>query len=78
MDESDSKNAAEAGNHLLDATIESTPAFLTMYDHVDDLFLDQFDDVYLEFYNQLDSRTKECDVLLGEVSVGLFREATEA
>lgn len=32
------------------------------------MFLDQFDDVYLEFYNQLDTRTRACDVLLGEVS----------
>lgn len=39
-----------------------------MFDQVDETFLDQFDDVYLEFYNQLDNRTKECDVLLSEVS----------
>lgn len=31
------------------------------------MFLDEFDDVYLEFYNQLENRTKECDHLLGEV-----------
>lgn len=47
--------------------VESTPKFLTLYDQIDDLFLNQFDDVYLEFYNQLENRTKECDVLLGEV-----------
>lgn len=51
-----------------DSIIESTPKFLTLYDQIDELFLDQFDDVYLEFYNQLEDRTKECDALLGEVS----------
>lgn len=51
-----------------EATIESTPKFLTFFDQVDDMFLDQFDDVHLEFYNQLENRTKECDVLLSEVS----------
>jgi hypothetical protein len=48
--------------------VESTPKFLTLYDQIDDLFLNQFDDVYFEFYDQLENRTKECDVLLGEVS----------
>lgn len=47
--------------------IESTPKFLTFFDQVEDSFLEQFDDVYLEFYNQLESRTKECDGLLSEV-----------
>lgn len=42
-----------------------------MFDEIDDMFQHQFDDVYLEFYNQLDDRTKECDVLLGEVSLNL-------
>jgi hypothetical protein len=50
--------------------VESTPKFLTLYDQIDDLFLNQFDDVYFEFYEQLENRTKECDVLLGEVSWG--------
>jgi hypothetical protein len=48
--------------------IESTLKFLTYFDQVDDSFQEQFNDVYLEFYNQLESRTKECDVLLSEVS----------
>jgi hypothetical protein len=51
----------------MDNVVESTPKFLTLYDQIDDLFLNQFDDVYLEFYNQLEERTMECDVLLGEV-----------
>lgn len=54
--------------HTFDSIVESTPKFLTLFDQLDDLFLDEFDDVYLEFYNQLDNRTKECDVLLSEVS----------
>jgi hypothetical protein len=56
-----------------ESPIESTPKFLTMFDQVEDLFLNQFDDVYLEFYNQLENRTKECDVLLGEVRKRLLR-----
>lgn len=32
------------------------------------MFLDQFEDVYLEFYNQLGSRTAECDELITQVS----------
>lgn len=52
----------------LDSVIESTPEFLTYYDQTEDLFLEQFDDVYLDFYNQLENQTQECDVLLGEVS----------
>lgn len=49
--------------------VESTPKFLKLYEQIDDLFLNQFDDVYLEFYNQLENRTQECDVLLDEVSI---------
>lgn len=52
--------------------IESTPKFLTLYDQIDETFLEQFDDVHHEFYNQLEDRTKECDVLLGEVSSYIF------
>lgn len=39
------------------------------------MFLEQFDDVYLEFYNQLEDRTKECDLLLGEVSWQVKRDS---
>lgn len=53
-----------------DSIIESTPKFLTYYDQIEDLFHEQFDDVYLDFYNQLENRTQECDALLGEVSSG--------
>lgn len=62
----------------LDSIIESTPNFLTFYDQIDDLFLDEFDDVYLQFYNQLNDRTKECDVLLSEVSHQMGNEETSS
>lgn len=58
----------ESKVHPFNSIIESTPKFLTLFDQIDDLFQEEFDDVYLEFYNQLENRTKECDVLLSEVS----------
>lgn len=57
-------NLLEAG---LEVNIESTPTFLTIFDDLEEQFLLQEDDVYLEFYNQLNNRTQECDVLLNEV-----------
>lgn len=69
-DDEDTKPVEEGDDGPMDGKtiVESTPKFLTLYDQIDDLFQNQFDDVYLEFYNQLENRTKECDVLLEEVS----------
>lgn len=33
--------------------------------------MEQFDDVYLEYYQQLEERTKECDKILNEIDVSL-------
>lgn len=65
--ETKEQESEQSQHPLLDSAIESTPKFLTLFDQIDDIFLDEFDDVYLEFYNQLGNRTKECDVLLSEV-----------
>lgn len=59
----------KVGSDLNDVLIESTPEFLTWYNQVDEVILEQADDVYLEFYGQLESRTKDCDVLLKEVNL---------
>jgi hypothetical protein len=67
-EESEAKTVEGNDESAADKPVESTPKFLTLYDQIDDLFLNQFDDVYLEFYNQLENRTKECDELLGEVN----------
>lgn len=48
--------------------IESTQEFLSWYNNIDDKILEQFDYIYLEYYDQLKSRTAECDDLLAEVS----------
>lgn len=51
-----------------DLCIESTQEFLSWYNQIDDKILEQFDSVYLEYFNQLSNKTEECDNLLKEVS----------
>jgi hypothetical protein len=48
--------------------IESIPKFLVWFDEVEEAFESQSDDVYNKFYSQLETQTKQCDVLLNEVS----------
>ncbi len=47
--------------------IESTQEFLSWYNNIDDKILEQFVYVYLEYYDQLNSKKTECDDLLAEV-----------
>jgi hypothetical protein len=49
--------------------IESTQEFLSWYNNIDDKILEQFDYVYLEYYEQLNSKKTECDDLLAEVFI---------
>ena len=44
---------------------------MSWYNSVDSEILEHFDDVYLDYYGQLESRTKECDKLLSEIDVSL-------
>jgi hypothetical protein len=48
--------------------IESIPTFLTWFNQIEETFEDQNDDVYYDFYNQLEDQTKQCDALLSDVS----------
>ncbi|XP_055614526.1 conserved oligomeric Golgi complex subunit 3 [Uranotaenia lowii] len=51
--------------------IESTQDFLSWYNTIDSEILEHFDDVYLDYYEQLRERSSECDKLLGEIDVSL-------
>ncbi|XP_055640025.1 conserved oligomeric Golgi complex subunit 3 [Toxorhynchites rutilus septentrionalis] len=49
------------------STIDSTQDFLSWYNAVDGEILRHFDDVYLDYYDQLEARSIECDKLLEEI-----------
>ncbi|XP_058130062.1 conserved oligomeric Golgi complex subunit 3 isoform X1 [Anopheles ziemanni] len=51
--------------------IDSTQNFLSWYNSIDAEILEHFDDVYLEYYEQLRSRAGECDHMLKEIDVSL-------
>ncbi|XP_053672062.1 conserved oligomeric Golgi complex subunit 3 [Anopheles nili] len=51
--------------------IDSTQNFLSWYNSIDAEILEHFDDVYLEYYEQLRSRAGECDQMLQEIDVSL-------
>uniref|UniRef100_A0A182JGB0 Conserved oligomeric Golgi complex subunit 3 n=1 Tax=Anopheles atroparvus TaxID=41427 RepID=A0A182JGB0_ANOAO len=51
--------------------IDSTQNFLSWYNSIDAEILEHFDDVYLEYYEQLRSRAGECDQMLKEIDVSL-------
>ncbi|XP_038114767.1 conserved oligomeric Golgi complex subunit 3 isoform X1 [Culex quinquefasciatus] len=53
------------------AAIDSTQDFLSWYNSIDSEILEHFDDVYLDYYEQLRARSAECDNLLGEIDVSL-------
>uniref|UniRef100_A0A182VQI6 Conserved oligomeric Golgi complex subunit 3 n=1 Tax=Anopheles minimus TaxID=112268 RepID=A0A182VQI6_9DIPT len=59
--------------------IDSTQNFLSWYNSIDAEILEHFDDVYLEYYEQLRSRTNECDQMLQEIDVSLdsLRQLTQ-
>uniref|UniRef100_A0A182PBZ5 Conserved oligomeric Golgi complex subunit 3 n=1 Tax=Anopheles epiroticus TaxID=199890 RepID=A0A182PBZ5_9DIPT len=52
-------------------SIDSTQNFLSWYNSIDAEILEHFDDVYLEYHEQLRSRTTECDQMLQEIDVSL-------
>ncbi|XP_053694577.1 conserved oligomeric Golgi complex subunit 3 isoform X2 [Sabethes cyaneus] len=53
------------------SAIDSTQDFLSWYNSVDSEILEHFDDVYLDYYQQLKTRSGECDNLLQEIDVSL-------
>uniref|UniRef100_A0A182RWW8 Conserved oligomeric Golgi complex subunit 3 n=1 Tax=Anopheles funestus TaxID=62324 RepID=A0A182RWW8_ANOFN len=59
--------------------IDTTQNFLSWYNSIDAEILEHFDDVYLEYYEQLRSRTSECDQMLQEIDVSLdsLRQLTQ-
>uniref|UniRef100_A0A182TA44 Conserved oligomeric Golgi complex subunit 3 n=1 Tax=Anopheles maculatus TaxID=74869 RepID=A0A182TA44_9DIPT len=59
--------------------IDSTQNFLSWYNSIDAEILEHFDDVHLEYYEQLRSRTAECDQMLQEIDVSLdsLRQLTQ-
>uniref|UniRef100_A0A182JUF3 Conserved oligomeric Golgi complex subunit 3 n=1 Tax=Anopheles christyi TaxID=43041 RepID=A0A182JUF3_9DIPT len=59
--------------------IDSTQNFLSWYNSIDAEILEHFDDVYLEYYEQLRSRASECDQMLQEIDVSLdsLRQLTQ-
>uniref|UniRef100_A0A182Q709 Conserved oligomeric Golgi complex subunit 3 n=1 Tax=Anopheles farauti TaxID=69004 RepID=A0A182Q709_9DIPT len=59
--------------------IDSTQNFLSWYNSIDAEILEHFDDVYLEYYEQLRARSTECDQMLDEieVSLGSLRQLTQ-
>ncbi|XP_053667552.1 conserved oligomeric Golgi complex subunit 3 [Anopheles marshallii] len=59
--------------------IDSTQNFLSWYNSIDAEILEHFDDVYMEYYEQLRSRTNECDQMLQEIDVSLesLRQLTQ-
>uniref|UniRef100_A0A182I8B5 Conserved oligomeric Golgi complex subunit 3 n=1 Tax=Anopheles arabiensis TaxID=7173 RepID=A0A182I8B5_ANOAR len=59
--------------------IDSTQNFLSWYNSIDAEILEHFDDVYLEYYEQLRARTSECDQMVQEIDVSLdsLRQLTQ-
>uniref|UniRef100_A0A182N6H8 Conserved oligomeric Golgi complex subunit 3 n=1 Tax=Anopheles dirus TaxID=7168 RepID=A0A182N6H8_9DIPT len=59
--------------------IDSTQNFLSWYNSIDAEILEHFDDVYLEYYEQLRARATECDQMLAEIDVSLdsLRQLTQ-
>ncbi|XP_065079066.1 conserved oligomeric Golgi complex subunit 3 isoform X2 [Ochlerotatus camptorhynchus] len=53
------------------SVIDSTQDFLSWYNSIDSEILEHFDDVYLDYYEQLKARSAECDKLLEEIEVSL-------
>lgn len=51
--------------------IDSTQDFLSWYNAVDGEILGHYDDVYLDYYDQLKARSVECDSLLEEIESSL-------
>lgn len=51
--------------------IESPQSFLTWYNTVDLEMYDRSDDVYKEYYEQLQNRSKDCDNLLEQIDGAL-------
>ncbi|XP_058823550.1 conserved oligomeric Golgi complex subunit 3 [Topomyia yanbarensis] len=56
---------------LTGSAIDSTQDFLSWYNSIDSEILEHFDDVYLDYYEQLKTRSIECDRLLQEIDVSL-------
>ncbi|XP_058446712.1 conserved oligomeric Golgi complex subunit 3 [Malaya genurostris] len=56
---------------LTDSAIDSTQDFLSWYNSVDSEILEHFDDIYLDYYNQLKTRSSECGKLLEEIDISL-------
>lgn len=51
--------------------IESPQVFLNWFDRLDGEMYDRLDNVYIEYHGQLESRTKDCDVLLDQIDGAL-------
>ncbi|XP_055545149.1 conserved oligomeric Golgi complex subunit 3 [Wyeomyia smithii] len=51
--------------------IDSTQDFLSWYNSIDSEILEHFDDVYLDYYQQLKTRSAECGNLLLEIDTSL-------
>lgn len=51
--------------------IESPHVFLNWYNRLDAEMYDRLDDAYIEYHSQLESRTKDCDALLGQIDGAL-------
>lgn len=65
------KDSTERDDNLKEKIIDSTPEFLECFDHVEREILDQSDDSYRQYYNELAERRNECDQLLEQINLTL-------